>query len=86
MYRGSLYLHLVEMTFTEVEVDLMKAQGQVHQSKIVENCQNVHQTQNGGLPVWRASCLEARLSYPRDFFVCHERYMSLSIFVHVGQS
>ena len=36
------HLYLVEMTFPEVEVDLMKALGQVLQSKNVEYGQNGH--------------------------------------------
>ena len=62
------------MTFTEVEVDLMKAQGQVHQSKIVEN------GQNGGLPVWSS------ISIQETYLFVMKRHMSLSIYVHVGQS
>ena len=42
IYRGSLHLHFVEMTFPEVEVDPMKALGQVLQSKNVEYGQNGH--------------------------------------------
>ena len=64
------------MTFPEVEVDLMKALRQIHQSKNVENVENGHWSQNGGIP---------SITIQDTFLFVMKRHMSLLIFVHVGQ-
>ena len=57
---------------SQFEVNLMKALGQVRQSKNVENVENGHEIQNGGLPV---------------VFLCiWSWYTGVPIFVKIGES